>query len=258
MDNSQEYFGWAAACLNVCHYIAPVIPFINVIKGKLNYEDTPGVFISTCYANSFVWYIYGDMILSDQIKIANCIIACISLILIFIYLIYELKKYWLDSILNALILMSGSWAVYRTLVYLVDDEKIIGKIAVATLLLVYLNPIYILYKVIKEKNYIIIPIYPIWVYLFGCVAWIIYGIYLSDLYIVIPHIGGIIISLLQILIFVNYKRKYPVINEKIYSSTIGIESTGKEEPKIKENSVKIDENLPGKEKPVKIITKTES
>ena len=153
MDTVQECIGWAAAGFTVCYYLAPVLPFINVLKGKLDFENTPGVFVTTCYVNCFVWYIYGDMIFSDQVKYANLAASCISLVLMVIYLIYELKKYLVDSILNALILITGTWAVYRALTIIIDDDRIIGKICIGTTLVVYLSPMQVLYKVMKEKNY---------------------------------------------------------------------------------------------------------
>ena len=87
MDTVQEYVGWLACGLNVLYFLAPVEPFFRVLRGKLNFEDTPGVFVTTCYVNCFVWYVYGDMIFSDQVKYSNLIAACASLCLIVIYLI---------------------------------------------------------------------------------------------------------------------------------------------------------------------------
>lgn len=164
MDNLEDIFGWAALCLNMCIYLTPVLPFINVLKGKVSYEDTPGVLVSATYVNCFCWYIYGDMIFSDQVKICNCIGAIISLCLIVIYLVYEIRKFTLDAILNALIIITGSYATYRGLTIVVDDDAVIGKICNVTAIIVFLNPMYLIYKVIREKNnYILIPIYTAWV-----------------------------------------------------------------------------------------------
>ena len=126
MDTVQEYLGWAACGISVLYYIAPIFPFLQVLKGKLNFEDTPGVFVTTCYINTFVWYIYGDMIFSDQVKYSNMVASGISLVLMVIYLIYELRKYLVDSILNTLILITGTWAVYRALTIIIDDDIIFG------------------------------------------------------------------------------------------------------------------------------------
>ena len=261
MDTVQEGIGWAAGCFTVLYYLAPVLPFINVLKGKISFEDTPGVFVTTCYVNCFIWYIYGDMIFSDQVKYANMAAACVSLCLMVMYLIYELRKYLVDSILNALILITGTWAVYRALTIIIDDDRIIGKICIGTTLVVYLSPMQVLYKVIKEKNYMFIPIRSAWVYLLACIGWIAYGIFITDFYLICPHVAGVILSLIQIVIFYNYKRKFPAIGEKDFSSTIGIEKTGNEDTKNEETSIKIDEEesqSKAKEKPVKIVSKNDS
>ena len=259
MDSLQEGVGWGAACLTVLYHLAPIEPFLRVLRGKLNFEDTPGVFVTTCYVNCFVWYVYGDMIFSDQIKYSYLAASCISLLLMVIYLIYELRKYLVDSILNALIIITGTWAVYRALTSIRDDDRIVGKICSVTTLVVFLTPIQTLYKVIKEKNYILIPFYSAIVYLFASIVWVVYGVMITEFYIVAPNAAGIIISLIQIFIYLNFKKKYPIIGERDISSTIGIETSGMEETKKEEPSVKIDDDKPTatKEKPVRIVSKTD-
>ena len=259
MDSLQEGVGWGAACLTVLYHLAPIEPFLRVLRGKLNFEDTPGVFVTTCYVNCFVWYVYGDMIFSDQIKYSYLAASCISLLLMVIYLIYELRKYLVDSILNALIIITGTWAVYRALTIIIDDDRIVGKICIGTTLVVFLTPIQTLYKVIKEKNYILIPFYSAIVYLFASIVWVVYGVMITEFYIVAPNAAGIIISLIQIFIYLNFKKKYPIIGERDISSTIGIETSGMEETKKEEPSVKIDYDKPTatKEKPVRIVSKTD-
>ena len=256
MDSMQEYIGWAAACLTVVYYLAPIEPFLRVLRGKLDFENTPGVFVTSCYVNCFVWYIYGDMIFSDQIKYSNLVASCVSLLLMLIYLVYELRKYLVDSILNALIIITGTWAVYRALTIIIDDDRIVGKICIGTTIVVFLTPIQILYRVIKEKNYILIPFNSAVVFLFASILWCVYGVMITEFYIVCPHVAGIIVSLIQIFFYLNYKRKYPIISEKEFSSTIGIESSGIEESKNEETSIKIDEEETQKnvkEQPVKIV-----
>ena len=261
MEKVQEAFGWVATCLTMCFYISPVIPFINVFRGKLNYEDTPAIIVSTSYVNCFCWYIYGDMVFSDQIKICNLIGAISSLVLMCIYLAYEVRKYTVDAILNALIIITGSYAVYRGLTIIIDDDAIIGKICNGTALIVFLSPIQLIYRVVKEKNYNLIPIYTAWVSLASTGCWVTYGIFLSDFYVVFPNAIGIVLAITQIVVFLNYKRKYPGIGEVNYTSTIGIENTGNEEGKKEEDtSISNDEenHKDMKEKPVKIIAKDDN
>ena len=213
MDTVQEVIGWVACGLNVLYHLAPVSPFFKVLRGKLNFEDTPGVFVTTCYVNSFVWYIYGDMIFSDQVKYSFGIAACASLALIVIYLLFELKKYTVDSILNALILITGTWALYRCLTIIIDDDRIVGKICILTFCVVFITPVQILYRVLKERNYNLIPIYNCWFSLCYGILWVVYAIFISDFYILFPMIINIILSLAQIAVYINLSRKYPAIGQ---------------------------------------------
>ena len=255
MDNLEDIFGWVALALTMFIYISPTIPFFNVLRGLISYEETPGILVSATYVNCFCWYIYGDMIFSDQVKICNCIGAICSLCFITIYLVYEIKKYTLDAILNALIIITGSYATYRGLTIVVDDEAIIGKICNLTSIIVFSYPIYLIYKIIREKNnYVLIQIYTAWISLFAYGCWVIYGILIKDVYLLIPNVIGIILSIIQICIYIIFKEKYPTFSEKDKdASTIDIENTGNDD--IREDKYNEDIQNNSKGKPVKIVSK---
>ena len=261
MDNLEDVFGWAATCFAMCIYITPIFPFIRVLKGKLSFEETPGVFVTCSYINCFCWYIYGDMIFSDQVKICNCIGSVITICLITIYLVYEIRKYTLDAILNALIIITGSYATYRGLTIVVDDDAVIGKICIVTSIVVFLTPAYLIYKVIKEKNnYILIQIYTAWGSLISYGFWVLYGIVIKDVYIMIPNVMGIVLAIIQICIYTIFKKKYPTLGEKERdTSTIDIENTGNEDRR-EDTTIKDDEEIQNntKEKPVKILSKLDN
>ena len=261
MDNLEDVFGWAATCFAMCIYITPIFPFIRVLKGKLSFEETPGVFVTCSYVNCFCWYIYGDMIFSDQVKICNCIGSVITICLITIYLVYEIRKYTLDAILNALIIITGSYATYRGLTIVVDDDAVIGKICIVTSIVVFFTLSYLIYKVIKEKNnYILIQIYTAWGSLISYGFWVLYGIVIKDVYIMIPNVMGIVLAIIQICIYTIFKKKYPTLGEKERdTSTIDIENTGNEDRR-EDTTIKDDEEIQNntKEKPVKIISKLDN
>lgn len=256
----HELFGWLATTLTMCFYISPVIPFINVIKGNLKYEDTPIFVITTSYVNCFCWYIYGNMILSSQIKLCNGTGAISSLVLICIYLLYELKQFKVDAILNSLIIIVGSLALHKTLTVLIWDQSITGKICNVTSIIVFLSPIQLIYRVITEKNYILIPIYTAYVSFISTSCWICYGIFIGDIYVILPNIFGVILAVIQIYVYIYYKRKYPNIKPKV-ESTIDYENSGNYEGKKEESTImKIDvdnhNNL--NEKPVEISSKIDN
>jgi uncharacterized protein with PQ loop repeat len=171
-----------------------------------------------------------------------------------IYLVYEIRRYLVDTILNTLILVTGTWALYRALTIIIDDDRIVGKICVGTSCIVFLNQVQIVYKVLKDRNYNLIPIYNCWIALFSSICWVVYGIFITDFYLVFPNAILIILSLVQVIVYINFSRKYPPPGKAEFSSTIGIETTPNDEIKKEETPIKIDEenDVKGKEKPVKI------
>ncbi len=227
-NNIQEIFGWVATCLTMCFFISPVIPFINVFRGKLSYEDTPAVVISASYVNCFFWYIYGKLIESEQIKLCNMIGAISSLILICIYLIYEIRKYTYDAILNILIIIVGTLTTYEALTSLFNDAEILGKLCNCTSIIVFLSPIQLIYRVVKENIYILIPIYTAYVSFVASSCWVIYGFLFKNIYVILPNSVGILLAIIQIIVYFKYKRKFNREREKDFSSTIENESSGSE------------------------------
>ena len=254
MDQSNELVGCLAAVLSLVYYISPIVPFINVLKGKLYFEDSPGILVTCCYVNCLVWFIYGKIISNIQIKYSNLISGCFCLVFLTIYLFYEIKKYLIDTILNALILIAGTWSIYRILAIIIDDNEVVGRFCFCTAMVLYLFPVYFIYRVIKEKNYFLIKIYSSTAFFFACISWAIYGILMKDNNIVYPYCIGAVLYLLLIIVYLTYKRKYPLIGKKALSSTIGIEIGGNEEGR-KQESIKIDSLPKGRVKRVKIITK---
>ena len=253
MNFLQEIFGWIAFILNIIFYIIPIPHFIKVIQGKLNFEDTPGVYVTTCYMNTFVWFIYGEMTSSDQIKVSNMLASIISFTFIMIYLLYELKKYFVDSVLNFLILISGSWAVYRALTIVVDDDITCGYIGLGTTVLVLISPLVILYKVCKEKNYHLIQVFSAFIYSLNSIFWFIYSIFNKDFYLGIASIIGFFASILQIGVFIHYRRKYGI--RQSFSSSIDITTGSGDESKKEEIPIRSEED---KVIPVKIINKLDN
>ena len=256
MDKVQEISGWLAMAVTTCSFLFPVFPYLNVLRGRMNYEDTPSFFVISSYINYFCMYVYGDLVFSDQVKYCYLVGSIINCVLMVIYLVYEIRRYLVDTILNALILITGTWALYRCLTIIIDDDRIVGKICILTFCVVFITPVQILYRVLKERNYNLIPIYNCWLSLCFSSLWIVYAIFISDFYILFPNIINIILSLAQIAVYINLSRKYPAIGQREFSSTIGIETTTNEEIKNVEGQIKIDEDMDDKkEKPVKIINK---
>ena len=254
----QNIFGYTATGLSVCFYSSLVIPFFNVLRCKLNYEYTPIALIDTIYVDSLAWYIYADKILCDQLKLCNTIGACCSLILITIYLAYELKKYLVDSILNCLILILGTLVLHKGLTIVIEDAQVVGKICIGTKLISLFVPVLLICRVIKEKNYKLISVNITVTYMASCIGWVLFGKAANDINIMCANTVGVILCLIQFIVFLNFRKKYHRYSGS--SSTIGIENISGEETKTESTTMNIDEESQDKEKekPVKIITRIEN
>ena len=217
--------------VTICSFLIPIFPFLNVIKGKLNIEDFPIIMVISCYVNYFCWYVYGDMIFSFQIKYGYIIGSFIFGLIIVIYLILEIRKHLFDTILNALMLFSSTWALYRALNFIIDDDRVVGRIWKGTTFIVFVSPIKLLYKVIKENNYKYIPICNCYLSFLYSFCWLVYGIFITDLYVSFTNAIGIILALVQISYYLHLKKKYPIIEERDFSSAFGIETSSNEEIK---------------------------
>ena len=255
----QNIFGYIATGLSVCFYCSLVIPFFNVLRCKLNYEFTPIALINTIYVDTIAWYIYADKILCEQLKLCNTIGACCTLLLIVIYLAFELRKYLVDSILNALILILGTLVMHKGLTIVVEDAQMVGKICIATKIITFFIPIIMIFRVIKEKNYKLISVNSTLTYMASCIGWVLFGKTANDFNIMISNAIGIVLCFIQFIVYLNFKRKYPHYSGP--SSTIGIESSTSEDIKKDESTtMTIDEESQekAKEKPVKIITRIDN
>ena len=111
-----------------------------------------------------------------------------------------------------------------------------------------------IYRIVKEKNYKIISIKSTITYMASCIGWTIFGKTVNDFNIMCPNAIGILLSIIQIIAYVSFKKKYSVYSGP--SSTIDIERSSLEEAKKDESTtISIDEEKhdKGGERPVKIV-----
>ena len=263
--SAEDVIGWIATVFSIFVFAGPSVQFYNVLKGRLDYEEAPTILIGTMYCNCLTWYVYGDLIFSQQMQVCNFIGCCFSLLFIIIYLVYEVKKYTTDAILNALIILTGTWAAYRALIYILADPITVGKICVGIYSVTLLYPLYLIYRVIREKNYRLISYVVAGCTIISGMFWGIYGIFENDYYIIIPYSLAVLVGIAEIVFSRIWKAKYPTIEQAAETSTIGIESTGDDEISRRPETVEVkidDENDEKgdkiKAKPVKIVTKNES
>lgn len=256
----DDVFGWVVSSTSIVYYLCPIFQFFSVIQGKIKYEDAPGIFVLFSYFSNFMWFVFGLMLYSKPLYLPNLICSMLSGIFLLVYLRFELKEYFADAVLNLLILISSTWAIYRALAVIIDDDDIVYYICLIANALVYLSPLQLISRAFKENNYNLFPIHSAYVALLHCPLWIVYCLKQKEYPIIFVYAAGICSSIAQI----YYRQK---VKDKC-GKALGdhdISNIAEEEPnnssievkgKVRENDISNEGiNEPkGKAKAVKIVS----
>ena len=205
-DKVGDIFGWVGTGISTFFYIAPIVPFIKLIKGEITYKESPGILLICSFMNCILWGDYGLLLDRFLIYFANGIGGVITLIWIVIFIIHYVEKRFAMALLYNLILIVAIVGIAMLFFFIVPYE-VTGKIAMVFNVLMYASPGEKMITAFKTGNYKLIPI---WSTLGGtaCSAcWMIYGIYLVDWNQIIPNALGVIFSIIQIIVFLFYKLK---------------------------------------------------
>ena len=205
-DLVGDIFGWVGTAISTYFFIAPVVPFLKLIKGEATIKDSPGILLICSFLNCILWADYGLLKNRFLQYFPNGLGGSITLIWITIYLIYLAdKKIHFALLYNLCLIVCVIGLAY--LFYFVIDADITGKIVLIFNVLMYAAPGEKMYTVCKTGNYKLIPI---WSTIGGtaCSAcWFIYGLYVKDWNVIIPNGLGVICSIIQIIVYMIYKNK---------------------------------------------------
>ena len=205
-DLGSTIFGWVGNALALYFYIAPIVPFVKVIKGEMTWKQSPGVLLLCSFLNCILWSDYGLITNQFLLYLANGLGGTITLIYITIFLIHVADRKVLLSLFYNFFLICCIVEIYFVFYYLVPF-KVTGIIANIFNVLMYAAPGEKIYQICKGASYQLIPI---WSTIGGTAcstSWMCYGIYQKDIYVVIPNALGVLASIVQIVIFIIYRRK---------------------------------------------------
>lgn len=244
LSTFEEFIGWVASCISIVIYFQKLSPFIMVLKGNLNYEESPAFYILMCHINCLIWIMYGDQVFSQSLKVFGIVSCGICVACLSIYTLLEVKQYILSSVLNIILFYMASSTFYNYLSYTIDDEDVIGKIAIGSSLSIYVFNLNSLYNVISQKNLIFLRVNDALQFLAASIFWTIYGIILKDIYIKTCFILGGVIAFLEVFTYYIFKNQYSSFipsNEK-YNEVESSDNEHKSLNKDDLNESKIDDD----------------
>ena len=202
-----DIFGWIGSVISIYFFLSPGVPFYKLIKGQIKLGDSPGLLLIFSFLNCILWFNYGLLLNRPQMFATNGAGCGITLIFVTIYLIFLTKLKYYFTIL-ALILLVAVMGVISYLCYYVIYYKAVGISANVFNVLMYAATGEKIYRVIKTKNYQLMPIFSIIGAFLSSLCWFIYGLFDFEINVLIPNALGLLLSVIQLIVyFWAYRKK---------------------------------------------------
>ena len=213
-DLVGDIFGWIGTAISTFFFIAPVVPFLKLIKGEITVKESPGILLICSFMNCVLWGDYGLLLDRFLQYFPNGLGGSITLIWITIYLIH-LAKRKIGYALLYIFILTVSVVGITLLFFFIVPSAVTGKIVLVFNVLMYASPGEKMVTVCKTGNYNLIPIWST-IGATACSAcWLIYGLYVNDWNVIIPNALGVLCSIVQIIVYIIYKGRYEGTNKEV-------------------------------------------
>jgi len=211
--NVNEAFGWTASCVSIILYFSPIPIFFKLCKGKLRYNETPNLTVILNYIASFNWFIYGYLLEDLHIIVGFMAGSIFSLLCIITYIIFLSKMKFTKALFTGLILFTLSAIIYFLFAVMINNKDVVGYVCVVCSIICSFEPILVVKKVVKFRNFKYISIKLVVLSLVGSTCWVIYGFMIINFQLIIPNFVRMVFSLILMFIWNIFKKRKPIIEE---------------------------------------------
>ncbi|XP_058757260.1 bidirectional sugar transporter SWEET13-like [Vicia villosa] len=224
MSSQHSHLSFAFGVLGnissfVC-FLAPLPTFYRVCKKKSTegFQSIPYV---AALFSAALWLFYAYIKTGETLLITINAFGCvIETIYLAIYVTYCPKKVRMST-LRMIVLMN--FVGFGTIVVLTHvlakgEEgrvKLLGWICVVFATSVFAAPLSIIRVVIRTKSVEFLPFPLSLLLLISAVMWLLYGLSLRDIYVTLPNVVGLTFGIVQITLYLIYRKSTPVKDEKL-------------------------------------------
>ena len=194
--------------------LSPIVGFISVIKGKEKYTNIPVLMLVFNLLNNLCWGCYWCRVSRYSPMICSIICSTIATFFFFIYLYYFSNKNIKKYILYLFALFSIEIIIIYISYYVVQNLTYYGRFLIVINILMFVAPGQNLVRVIREKNYKLIPIASTIVGSICSGGWYLYGKIVNDINCMIPNGLGLIFSIFTTLVWTFYYFREKIIQRK--------------------------------------------
>ena len=197
------YFPILGTIFSVCLSFSPTVPFIQVFKYKEKIDILPEGMLLCQLMNRLLWcsvWILTSRLIPFINAFVGIIITSVFLVL-YLYLYYHricFKTFTKGFLLLCFELVIVGGAVFS------KNEKVVSTLAMIFNVAMYIAPGQKIIRVIKEKNYKLIPIRSTIVSILCSGSWLMYGIVINLFAQIVPNALGLFFSILNTLAWIYF------------------------------------------------------
>ncbi|BBN06757.1 solute carrier family 50 (sugar transporter) [Marchantia polymorpha subsp. ruderalis] len=233
VNTGQLIVGILGNITSICLFASPAFrPFWTIYKTKSSGEFTAYPYIATLF-NCALWLIYGSPLVHKAvlILIINAIGVFLEILYICVYIIYSSPKK--RVIVMGLMCVAAAIliAVAVLNIYGFDNdhtntrETFTGVLCAIAGVCMYFSPLLVMRLVVKTRSVVYMPLpMSIFVLLNG-IMWMVYGLieHPLNLYITIPNGMGVILGLVQLILYAVYRKQVDLGKSTDAESAVQVE-----------------------------------
>ena len=215
MENFSDIFSTVGTIFSFGLSFTPIPPFVQVIKGEEKIDIIPEGMLAFTILTRIIWGVVWTVQKKLIPFINSALGVSISSIFFAIFLYLYTGRNCAKGTCAILVFIAIVVGIY--LGGILFSQKFgydFGKVAVVFNVMMYIAPGQKIMRVIKEKNYKLIPIWSTIVNALGCLSWLLYGMCINYFPQIISNAIGVFFSIANTLVWVIYVVKSKKNKEK--------------------------------------------
>ncbi|KAK3406475.1 hypothetical protein EUGRSUZ_K02671, partial [Eucalyptus grandis] len=219
-DNPWAFaFGLLGNLISFVVFLAPVPTFYRVCKRKSTegFQSVPYV-VSLLSAMLWLYYASINSESNDFLLFTVNSVGCvIETIYVALYLAYAPKK---AKIFTVKLMVTGFGGFCSFLLlsrFLTKGStrvQLLGWLCVGFSIIVFGAPLSVMRMVIRAKSVEFMPFSLSFSLTLSAVTWLLYGLFLKDIHIVVPNVLGFILGVLQMGLYLIYRKRNVMVLEE--------------------------------------------
>ena len=213
MVDISDIFSTLGTTLSFFMSFSPTVPFIKVFKKEEKIDILPEGFLLFLILTRIVWGAVW-IITGRKIALLNSVLGVIICdVFVILYFFLYFNRTYLKTFLSSIILILSEYGLCY-LAVLWGNYLVLSYIAMIFNIIMFISPGQKILRVIKEKNYKLIPIYTTIVNILCSAAWLGYGICINLISQIIPNAIGLFFSVLNTCLWIYFYIKRDKKKEK--------------------------------------------